>query len=162
AKSRYRNLGIYYYGFAGFLLKDYLAAGRSLNRPAVLSDPVFGTHARYLLARVHHISDEHAEAAIAYEAVLTDYGKEKQAAVEALKQPEKFKNDPDEKARLEALVRDPPPDHVARAAFFSGVLLYEAAKFNDALTRFGTFPQQYPGSPLLPDVQLRQGFCQVQ
>src|SRR5262249_9494507 len=77
AKSRYRNLALYYHGFASFLLKDYLAAGKALNRPAVLTDPVFGTHARYLLARVHHLSEEHAEAAAQYEAVLTDYAKNK-------------------------------------------------------------------------------------
>src|SRR5262249_18549072 len=162
AKSRYRNLALYYHGFASFLLKDYLAAGKALNRPAVLTDPVFGTHARYLLARVHHLSEEHAEAAAQYEAVLTDYAKNKQAAVETLKQPDKLKNDPEEKSRLEALVRDPPPDHVARAAFYGGVLLYEAGKFADALTRFGAFQQQYPRFQLALDAQLRQGFCQVQ
>src|SRR5713226_1352813 len=37
-KSRYRNLGLYYHGYASFLLKDYLAAGRSLNMLAPFSD----------------------------------------------------------------------------------------------------------------------------
>ena len=70
--------------------------------------------------------------------------------LEALRQPEKFKDNPEEKARLEALTRDPPPDHVARAAYFAGQLRYEAGKFADALTRFASFPQQYAGSTLLP------------
>src|SRR5262245_46613703 len=31
AKSRYRGLGMYYHGFASFLLKDYRTAARSLG-----------------------------------------------------------------------------------------------------------------------------------
>jgi TolA-binding protein len=161
-RSKFRPLALYYDGFASFLLDDFDAAGRSLNRLAPFTDPVFGTHARYLLARVHHQSGEHAEAARHYEAVQGDYAKQRQAAAEALKQPDRFKNDPDEKARLEALVRNPPPEHVARSAFFEGVLLYEGGRFADAVTRFGSFAQQYPRSPLLPEAQLRHGFCLVQ
>ena len=55
-KSRYHGLGLYYHGFACFLLKDHMAAGRSLTMLAPFEGPVFGTHARYLLARVHHAS----------------------------------------------------------------------------------------------------------
>jgi TolA-binding protein len=161
-KSRYRGLGLYYHGFASFLLQDYLTAGRSLNLLTPFDDPVFGTHARYLLARIHHVADERPEATNHYEGVLADYAKNKLAAVEALKQPDKFKNNPDEKTRLEALVKDPPPDYVARADFQLGVLLYEAGRFADALARFGGFAQLYPGSALLNEAQLRQGFCQVQ
>src|SRR6266478_2200827 len=79
-KSRYRNLGLYYHGYASFLLKDYLAAGRSLNMLAPFSDPAFGTHARFLLARVHHESEELNEAARHYEGVLTDYEASKKQA----------------------------------------------------------------------------------
>src|SRR5205807_1205394 len=83
-------------------------------------DPVFGSHARYLIARIHHVGGERAEAADHYEAVLTDYGKQKQAATQALNQPDKFKNDPEEKARVEALAKGPMPDHVGRALPWSG------------------------------------------
>jgi TolA-binding protein len=161
-KSGYRKLGLFYHGYASLLLKDYLPAGRSLSMLAPFSDPVFGTHARFLLARVHHQSEELAEAAGHYEAVLADYDTNKKAAAEALKQPDRFKNEPHEKARLEALVRDPPPDYVAQAAFFLGVLKYEAGRFADALPLFSAFPQQYPRSSLLPEAQLRAGFCQAQ
>jgi TolA-binding protein len=161
-KSRYRNQGLFYHGYSSFLLKDYLAAGRSLNMLTPFSDPIFGTHARFLLARVHHQSEELAEAARHYEAVLTDHESNKKSAAEALKQPERFKNDPHEKARLEALVRDPAPDHVAQASFFLGVLHYEAGRFADALPLFATFATQYPRSSLLAEAQLRVGFCQVQ
>ncbi len=162
AKSRYHGLGLYYYGFASFQLKDDLAAGRALSQLEPFTDPVFGTHARYLLARVHHNDGEREEAAAEYQGVIDDYQKQKQEAAETLKQPDRFKNDPDEKARLEALVRDPPPDHVARAGFFLGVLQYEDGKFGEALTRLTAFVQQFPTSPLIAEAQLRQGFCQVQ
>jgi cellulose synthase operon protein C len=161
-KSRYRTLGLYYHGTASFLLKDYQTAGRSLNVNAVLADPVFGTHARYLVARIHHMSDEGAEAATGYEAVLADFAKEKNAAVEALKQPDKVKNDPEEKLRLEALARGPAPDHVNRATLYLGELLYEAGKYADAQARFAAFAQANPGTPLTAEANLRLGFCQVQ
>lgn len=162
AKSRYLGLGLYYHGFASFLLNDFQAAGRSLGKSLALlgglSDTVFATHARYLLARTHHLQEERTEAAGHYEGVIADYVKHKQAAVEALKKP----TTPDEKARLEDLVKGPPPDYVARADFFLGVLLYEGGKFAEALPRFGAFAQQHAGSSLLPEAQLRLGFCQVQ
>lgn len=161
-KSRYRGLGLYYHGFASFLLGDFNTAGRSLNLLTPFADPIFGTHARYLLARTHHQADEQTEARGQYEAVVADYQKHKQSAVESLKQPDRFKNDPDELARLQGLVKDPAPDYVARSTFYLAVLQYEAGKFGDALARFETFAQQYPGSPLIVEAQLRAGFCQVQ
>lgn len=162
AKSPQRLLAQYYHGFACLQLGDLLAAGRSLNPLTPFDDRRFGTHARYLLARVHHLSDERPEAARHYDGVMTGYAKQKQAAAEALKRPDAFKNDPSEKTACEALVRDPPPEHVARAIFYLGVLQYEDGRFAEALTRFADFAKQFPTSPLLPDVQLRTGFCQVQ
>jgi TolA-binding protein len=162
AASRYHGLGLYYHGFASFLLGDSMAAGRSLSQLTPFADPVFGTHARYLLARVHHHDNERQEAMNHYEGVIADYAKHKAAAGELLKQPERFKNDPEEKARLEQLVRGTPPDHLARSLFFLGVMQYEDAKFAEALSRFAAFVQQFPSSPLAADAQLRQGYCQVQ
>jgi TolA-binding protein len=161
-KSRYQGLGLYYHGFACFLLKDNLAAGRSLSILTPFTDPVFGTHARYLLARVHHAAGERPEALAHYEGVLADHTKQKQAAAEMLKQADRFKNDPQEKARLEQLVRGPLPDHVARATFFLGVMQYEDGKFAEAVTQLNTFRQQFPNSSLAAEATLRLGFCQVQ
>jgi len=160
--SHSRVLALYYHGFACFLLKDNLAAGRSLNLLAPFTDPIYGTHARYLLARVHHAAGERQEALAHYQGVLADHQKQKQDAAEALKQPERFRNDPQEKTRLEQLVRGPQLDHVARAAFFLGVMQYEDGKFAEAIARLNAFRQQAPQSPLAAEVQLRIGFCQVQ
>jgi len=81
AKSRYRPLGLYYHGFATFLLNDYNVAGRSLSLLTPFTDPVYGTHARYLLARVHHLGGEMTEARDHYDGVLADYDKQKKAAI---------------------------------------------------------------------------------
>jgi TolA-binding protein len=155
-------LGLYYHGFACFLLKDQLAAGRSLSLLTPFTDPVYGTHARYLLARVHHAAGERQEALGHYEGVLADHEKQKQAAVETLKQPDRFKNDPQEKTRLEQLVRGPLPDHLTRTTFFLGVMQYEDGKFAEAIAQLNAFRQQAPQSPLAAEAQLRVGFCQVQ
>ena len=37
------------------------------------SDPAFAVHARYLLARTHHLAEERPEASGLYEALLGDY-----------------------------------------------------------------------------------------
>src|SRR5262249_7233168 len=132
ARSRYRTLGLYGHGYACFLLNDLPAAGRSLGLLAPFADPVFGPHAGYLRARRQHLEGERRQARRGYEGVLAGYAAQKAAAAEALKQPERFKNDPEEKARLEELARGSPPEHVSRAGFFLGVLLYEEGKFAEA------------------------------
>src|SRR5439155_18922217 len=117
AKSKFRPLGLYYHGFACFLANDIPAAGKSLNQLAPFDQP-FGPHARYLMGRIHAASDEKAEAVAAFDAVIATHAKQKAEAVEALKQPDRFKNNPWEKSRLEALARGPAPDYVAGAAFY--------------------------------------------
>jgi TolA-binding protein len=162
AKSRYRDLGRYYHGFASYLLKDYPAAEKSLSLLAPFNDPVFGTHARYLLARTQHRADERAEAAQNYAGVLDDFARHKKEAGEALRKPEAAKLTPAERTRLEELANGAAPDHVGRATFYVGVLHYEAGRFADAQARFAEMPRLYPKSPLLTAAQLRLGFCQVQ
>jgi tetratricopeptide (TPR) repeat protein len=161
AKSPSRPLGLYYHGFACFLLDDVPAAARSLGPLAPFDQP-FGLHARYLVGRLHAAQDEKAEAAAAFAGVLAGHEEQKKAAAEALKQPDRFKNDPWEKARLEAVVKDPPPDYVAGAAFYGACLSYEAGKFGEALPKFQAFAKEYAASPLKDDAALRAGFCRVQ
>jgi TolA-binding protein len=161
SRSRYRDLGRYYHGFASFLLKDYPKAETSLSMLAPFNDLVFGTHARYLLARTHHLADERGEAAHHYEGVLSDHARHRKEALDALRKPE-VQRDPAEKARLESVASGPVPDHVARSSFYSAVLLYEGGRFGEARGRFADFIKQFARSPLAADAQLRLGFCQVQ
>jgi tetratricopeptide (TPR) repeat protein len=161
ARNAYRNLALYYHGFAAFLVNDYVAAGRSLNQLAPFREPVYGGHARYLLARVYQQNQEYAEAVVQYAGVLADYQNEKEQAVLALQQPERFKNDPGEKGRLEALRDGPLPEHVARAGFFLGVLHYEGGRFDEARARFADFLAQPAAAALREVAQLCLGCCQV-
>src|SRR5208283_3121943 len=105
---------------------------------APFNDPVFGTHARYLLARTHHLAEERAEAANHYEGAIADFAASKAAAIKYLQTP-RTDNDFETRSRMETLTRNPPPDHIARATFYLGVLLYEGGKFSDAKTRFAEF-----------------------
>ena len=161
ARNKSRPLALYYHGFACFLLNDIPRAARSLDQLAPFDQP-FGMHARYLVGRIRAAQDERAEAAVAFAAVLASYEEEKKAAVESLKQPDKFKHDPWEKARLETLARGPAPDYVAGAAFHGACLNYEAGKFAEALPKFEAFAKEYAFSPLKDDATLRVGFCLVQ
>ncbi len=161
AKSRYHKLGLYLHGFASFQLHDYLVAGRSLTQLSPFDDPHFGLHARYLLGRVYQVTDQKAEAAQAFEAVLAGYEQQKKDAAEKLKRADLLAKDPNERMRLEGIVRNPPPDHVVASVFFSACLGYEAGKFGEALGKFQEFAKAYPRSSLLPEAQLRVGFCQV-
>lgn len=161
SRSRYRNLGRYYHGYASLLVKDNAAAQKTLSMLAPFGDPVFGNHARYLLARTHHLADERAEAQTHYDAVINDHAKAKAEALKRLQQPQVFNNDPVVRGQLEALVKTT-PDHVARSTFYLGVLLYEGGKFAEAKGRFADFLKQLPLSPLRTEAELRVGFCQVQ
>ncbi len=160
-KSRFRPLALYHLGYSSFVLRDYLAAGRALSQLAPFQQD-FGLHARYLLARTHHLSNERPEAALQYKAVLTAYDDQKKAADLALKNPDSLKDKPEQRAIFEGLVRNPAPDYVVRAYFYNTVLLYEENKINDAADQLVIFVQQNQKSPLLQEAQLRLGLCQVQ
>jgi TolA-binding protein len=151
---------LYLHGFASFLLGDHFAAGRSLSRTSVRTDEVFGTHVRYLLGRLHHLNtqqDEREEARLAYQAVLRDHAVLRKSAQEKLHQPA----DAETKSRRERLVREPAPDHVARARFYLGVLQYEDGRFAEALEHFRTFLAQKPPAAFVPEATLRLGWCQA-
>jgi cellulose synthase operon protein C len=162
ANSRYRQTALYLQGYAAFALHDYLAAGRALGELAPFDNPALGLHARYLLARTHHLADERPAAAAQYDALLAAYEDQKKLAPQLLQNGQQLLGNWNERQRLESLQHDPPPDYVARASFYWGVLLYEDGKVNEALARFTSFPQQYSKHVLVPEAQFRQGVCQVQ
>jgi TolA-binding protein len=161
-KLKVRPLGLYYLGLACFLDGDTKSAGRYLNQLAPFNDPAFGLHARYLVGRILHLGGDRAEASVHYEAVVRDYGKAKLAAAEALGKPERLGNHPLEAARLKALATGPAPESVSGAEFHNACLSCDAGRYPEALEKFQAFAKAYPGDPLLPDAQLRIGFCQVQ
>lgn len=162
SRSRFNDFGRYLAAHALFLQGDMPAAQKILTSLQPFADPEFGTHARYLLARTQHLAEERGEALANYEAVLTDRKKLVDTAVLMLKEPQRFNNNPIKRAEYEAILKQMPPDHVARANFYLGVLLYEAGRFAEAKTRFQDFVKQLPTSPLKTDADLRIGFCQVQ
>ncbi|MBE3070317.1 MAG: outer membrane protein assembly factor BamD, partial [Planctomycetes bacterium] len=158
AKGPCGEAATYYLGHARFALKDYLEAGRALSRLAPFKQD-FGGHARYLLARTHHLSGERPEALAQYQAVLADYEARKKAAQAALANPQALTAA--EREFLQALVARP-PDYLDRAAFYGALVLSEEGRFADAVTQLAAMAQQYPKSPLLPEAQLRRGYCQMQ
>jgi TolA-binding protein len=162
SRSRYRDLGRYYFGQAAFLLNDIPTAQKTLTMLAPFAQPEFGTHARYLLARTQHLSDELTDARVNYDSVVADYKKMVEETKILLKQPQRFNNDPAVRDRLEKIVKGPAPDHVARSSFYLGVLIYEAGRFAEAKTRFADFVKQFPDSPLKGEAEIRIGYCQVQ
>lgn len=162
SKSRYRLQAAYQVGYAAFMTRDYIPAAKALVLLAPFENSDIGLHARYLLARTHHLAGERPEAAALYNAILSGYKAQRQAAEAALKNPDTLKDKPEEKNRLQAIVSSPPPDYIARAAFYNGVLLFEQGKPADSLALFTFFLQVTPKSALAPEAQLRQGFCQVQ
>lgn len=151
---------MYLAGFADFLQGNDTAAGKLLSREVVLNDDLFGTHATYLLARVHHrntAANERDDARIRYQAVLSGYEAAKKKATDALRTPQS----PETKARLESLVKSP-PDHVLRATFYLGSMQYEDGRFAEAQEQLAAFVKANPDSPLAAEATLRLGFCQVQ
>lgn len=161
AKSRFRPTALYYHGQAAFLLKDYVTAVRSLSQLAPFSDRTFGAHAQYLLARTHHLHDDRAEATKLYDDVLKAYETQKAAATQTLKDAAFAQANPEERLRLENLLKAA-PEYVQRASLYSGVLLFEELKFGEANARFTQFQTLYPQSAWLNEAKLRQGLCQVQ
>jgi cellulose synthase operon protein C len=157
AKSPSRDRLCYYLGCAAFAIDGDLVAGRALSRLAPFDASAYGPHARYLLARIHHRSGEYTEAFAHYEAVPPGYEKSVAAAKAALP----TIKDAAEKARLEALVKAPPPDFVSEAIFHSGVVLYELKAFPEAVQKFTLFTQKDKRPVWLEAARLRMGMSQA-
>jgi len=159
AKGPYGPLALYYAGYARFLQKDTLEAGRLLSRLAPFDQDI-GLHAQYLLARTHHLAEERPEAAGLYQAVRTGYEQRKKDADAKLKAGKPLA--PEQKAALEALARGPSPGYVVRSAFYAALLRAESGKHDEAARALAELVQKHPGSPLLADAKLRLGYCHLQ
>jgi TolA-binding protein len=159
SKSRWRGLATYQVGYALFTQKDYQGAGRALSQLAPFKQE-FGVHARYLLARVHHLCGERPEAAAGYKAALAGYDEQKKAAQQALQNPGALK--PEQKTFFETLVNSPPPEYLPRTLFYLSLLAAEEGRFAEAAGGFAAIVQQYPKFPLMTETQLRLGYCQLQ
>jgi tetratricopeptide (TPR) repeat protein len=130
------DVKLYREGFKQFQAGDYVSAGRSLSQLAPFTQE-FGEHARYLLARVHDLSGERPEAIALYEAVIEYDMRCRGAAADALARPQTLKDRPEEKARLERLLGEPAPQYVVRSRFYSGRLMVEEGRFEEAVARLG-------------------------
>ena len=161
-KSPSAALTRYHLSHAAFLQRDFLVAGRNLAALAPFANPVWGNHARYLMARVFHLTGDRASAAPLYAAVVQSHRDAKKLAEETLKRPDLLKNAPWERHRLEQLARATPPDYVMSAELQSAALLYEAGKFAEALAALTEFDKTYPQSKYKAEAQLRTAICHVQ
>lgn len=161
-RSKYKNFGRYLFAHAAFLQGDMPTAQRTLTTLHPFDSVDFGTHARYLLARTHHAADERPEALAQYEAVVEQNRKIRETAALMLKEPQRFNNDPVKRLEFETIVKQPIADHVARANFYLGVLLYEGGRFAEAKSKFQDFLKAMPNASVKADAELRVGFCQVQ
>ena len=160
-RSQSRDTGRYLHGFAAYSTNDFMTAARSLALLAPFKQPDIGTHARFLLARIHHTADERPEAAALYESLLADFEAQLIAARGVVNDGNALKDNPRERARLESLVRDPLPEHIEKASFYFASLLFEQNQAGAAAERFVRFTQQFPKSALLLEAQLRLGLSYV-
>jgi tetratricopeptide (TPR) repeat protein len=158
-QSRFRPLALYHLGYANFALKEYLGAGKALSQLAPFQQE-FGVHARYLLARTHHLADERPEALVQYKGLLADFDLRKKAAEESLKNAGALSAD--QRAQAETLARGPLPEYIQRSRFYAALLAAEEGRFSDALEAFKPVVDQQPRTPLNDEAQLRQGYCQLQ
>jgi len=156
-RSQSRDLGRYLHGFASYTAGDTMTAARSLSLLAPFKDPEFGGQARFLLARIHHAAAERPEAAALYESLLTDFDAQVASARGIVNDANALKDNPRERTRLENLVRDPAPDHIEKASFHYATLMLELGQNGPAAERLMKFVQQYPKSPLMPEVHMRLG-----
>jgi len=150
AKSRYGKLAGFCLGSASFGLNDFVGAGRALSALAPFDDPIVGLRARFILGRTHQVADETPEAAAHFDAVINGFEKVKRAAQILLKNPETFRERPDERALLEELSTSN-PDYVAEAKYQWAVTMVQQGQFAPALEKLVIFAQQNSKSPFVAD-----------
>jgi len=162
SRSRWRETVAYVTGCAYFAAEDPVSAGRALVRLAPFEQPLVGPHARYLLARIHHLANELTEASEHYEAVPVAFEAQVKTARDTIRAngPAVSQNAL-ERARLESLLNEAPPDYVADSVFHAGRLLYEQKKFPESLEHFTRFAQRSPKNAHIDEARLLGGLCQL-
>jgi TolA-binding protein len=149
----------YLHGYAAFAAGDYGAAFGSLSTLAPFEQPGIGVHARYLIARMHHLAKERPEAAANYQAVVAEFDRQRKANLGRLADP---KLSEEERQRMSTAARAPAPDYVARALFYWGVILSEFGAADEAASKFAYAVQLRPDTPVAAEARLRGGACAVQ
>jgi TolA-binding protein len=122
---------LYREGVEAFNSGDLVGAGRALGQLAPFTDGEVGERARYLLGRVHHLSDERPEARARYEEVVGAHARDQR-----------------------------PPRYVVGANFYLGRLLAEEGRFEEALGKFVFCALRADGA-LKDEARLWMGVCQV-
>ncbi|MDB5320406.1 MAG: hypothetical protein JWN40_2037, partial [Phycisphaerales bacterium] len=158
-RSRYRAQAAYDLGYASFGLKDYAAAVRALSTLAPFDQGEIGVHAQYLLARTHHLAGERPEAAAGYQGLVATWQGQIRDMRAKLADPALGAA---ERARLEAMMKAPPPDYVARGMFYWGVVLSEFGSADDAMAKFLGAVQVSPGSAVAAEARIRAAQTAVQ
>jgi TolA-binding protein len=163
SRSRWRETEAYVTGCAFFAAEDFISAGRALVLLAPFEQPLEGPHARYLLARIHHLAGELTEAAQQYEAVPVAFETQVKIAREMLKSNgAPLSQNALERSRVETLLNEVPPDYVTDSVFHFGKLLYEEKKFTEALERFTRFVQRSPKNVRADEARYLAGVCVIQ
>jgi tetratricopeptide (TPR) repeat protein len=160
ARAKFHALALYHLGHARFVMKEYSTAGRALRQLAPFEQE-FGPHARFLMARIHHLAGERPEAETQYKAILTGYDQFRKNAQQQLQQGGNTLP-AERKAFLESLATGPMPDYVRRTGFYQAVLLSDEAKFAEAKELLVKFYMENKEHPLAGEARLRAGFCQIQ
>jgi TolA-binding protein len=159
AKSPNKGRLCYYLGCAAFAIENDVVAGRALCRLAPFEVSLYAPHARYLLGRLHHRAGEYSEASAHYDAVPVVYDRQVAAAKQTLANPNALKDQPAERARLDAFVKAPTPDFVTETYFHAGVVHYELKAFAEAIPKFTLFTQKDKRPLWLEEARLRLGMC---
>jgi TolA-binding protein len=161
-RSRSREAAWYAAGCALYAADDAVSAARALVHLAPFEQPLIGPHARFLLGRIHQLAGESSEASEHFDAIPAACERHIQAARQALQaNAEIVRDNPVERARLEALVAAP-PSFVADALYQGAILLYEQKKFGEALERLVKLGQQFAKHPRAEDARLLAGLALVQ
>ncbi len=162
-KSKFRTLGLYYHGTACFLLKDRPGRGEVAGAPRRSISRSARTR-QYLVGRIHVSQSETPKPPRAFE--RGDHGVRRSRRPPRSKLSSnrtKFKNDPWEKTRLEALVKTPRRTTSPGAPSMPRASTTKSGKFGEAAGQVRSVHQRLrrvaaERGRQLPGV----GFCQVQ